>query len=315
MKKRMKMAAVSITVTCALIAGTVATAQADTPPSAASELVQTAQTQTGTLDAGTAESVVEAVEALAAVDGIADNVADTTTVEPDGSAVTSTNGMTIEVPSSGDQPVAVTTPTGTVTIDLPVPAGTDSVVVGGVSVYPTEHGAITQHVAESGGTQTSFVLNGPSAPTDYPVQIKANGDGALKLEADGSITILNPDGTISSTLAVPWARDANEAAVPTWYTVEDNTVTQHIDTSSVTSWPVVADPFWNVFGNYLRCVLGIGVPAGVAGLFVAYVGYTGLQLMAMNYAARFVPGPGWVMNIVRPYAGWVWNGCRQFVRS
>ena len=189
-----------------------------------------------------------------------------------------------------------------------------STVIDGLSVYPTRHGAVTQSATDTGGSRTSFVLNDANAPTSYPVDIQAGDGGSLVLEPDGSVTIRNPDGSVSSGLAAPWAKDADQNPVPTHYTIEGNTVTQHIDTTNVTAWPVVADPFWTSFSRYTRCILGVGVPIGAAWAFVAYIGgWAGLKVLATNYSARYVPGPPWLGPLVRRYGRAVYNNCRLFV--
>ncbi len=55
------------------------------------------------------------------------------------------------------------------------------------------------------------------------------------------------DGTTETvelgTVATPWATDANQAPVPTHYTIDGTTLTQHIKhTNTEYAYPIVADP-------------------------------------------------------------------------
>jgi hypothetical protein len=288
------------------------------PTPAVVELIEAAHTATEGLDPGTAEVVTEAVERLAADPTLAAATADSTIEQADGSTITVESGNVLEVPADASEPVAVTTASGDVVeITLPVPTGTEAVVVDGLSVFPTEHGSVTQQITDDGGARTLFTLNGPDAPTIYPVQITVNEGGTLRLEPEGSVSIIDAANNVSSGLAPPWAKDANGIALPTWYEVDGNIVTQHIDTSDVSAWPVQADPFWRVFSSYMKCILGIGVPLGVAWAIVASLGTAGALAWAKGLVtAGPKPGtwPGWLYPI-RWYVTAVYNNCAYFVRN
>ena len=68
--------------------------------------------------------------------------------------------------------------------------------------------------------------------------------------------------------------------------------------------------WWDPWGAYGRCVLGIGVPAGVAWYFV-----TTLGSRAALAALRSQPAPPWAGAAAKRYANAVWNSCVRFVRS
>lgn len=293
----------------------VATADMVEEPTPAEQLTAAAQDATVGLDPQTAATVESTVAELAALPEVVDNGSEATIERADGSTLTIDGGNVIAVPATADTPVEIRTADGTsVEIDLPVPAGTEAVVVDGVSVYPTEHGSIAQQATEGGGVQTVFTLDGPQAPTSYPVSITVNDGGGLQLLEDGSVAVINPDGSSISGIGVPWARDGNGAAVPTRFEVVGNTVTQHIDTSAVSAWPVIADPFWSGFSNYMRCILGVGVPLGVAAVFVTFLGWAGAWSALRGAISAGTPLPGWG-TIVRWYLTPVWNSCYRFVKS
>ena len=56
--------------------------------------------------------------------------------------------------------------------------------------------------------------------------------------------------TRTAVIAAPWARDADGAPVPTHYEVTGGTLTQIVDFTPATAFPVVADPSVS-FGTYV----------------------------------------------------------------
>jgi hypothetical protein len=68
--------------------------------------------------------------------------------------------------------------------------------------------------------------------------------------------------------------------------------------------------WWDPWGNYGRCVLGIGVPVGVAWYFVVALG-----TRAALGALRSQPLPPWAGAGAKRYAEAVWNSCARFIAS
>lgn len=68
--------------------------------------------------------------------------------------------------------------------------------------------------------------------------------------------------------------------------------------------------WWDPWGNYGRCVLGIGVPIGVAWYFV-----TTLGTRAALGALRGQPLPPWAGAGAKRCAEAVWNSCSRFIAS
>ncbi|WP_431030849.1 hypothetical protein [Plantibacter sp. RU18] len=90
-------------------------------------------------------------------------------------------------------------------------------------------------------TNASFVvLRNASAPTSYDFEIGDPGT-TLSLVEDGSAIVTDASGQAVNYLMAPWARDANGVELATHYTVADNIVTQHVNTTGAV-FPVVADP-------------------------------------------------------------------------
>jgi hypothetical protein len=67
----------------------------------------------------------------------------------------------------------------------------------------------------------------------------------------GEIYVLNTQNQITSIISPAWARDAKGEVVSTFYTVEGDQLTQHIDFNEHSIFPIVADPDW---GKVAKCV-------------------------------------------------------------
>lgn len=111
-----------------------------------------------------------------------------------------------------------------------------------------------------------IVLDSVAAPERYDFTL---GGEVSSLEVDspdpqagdpgGGVTAHNAQGEIVGLIDAPWAVDANNVPVPTWYEVNGTTSTQVINHDANTSYPVVADPDF----IFMKC--GLGVAEFVAG--------------------------------------------------
>lgn len=73
-------------------------------------------------------------------------------------------------------------------------------------------------------------------------------------------------------IAAPWAVDANGSPLPTYYSVDGNTVVQTVETTADTAFPVVADPSWVWWiEKGAKCVGGV-IALGAAGYAKVSVG-------------------------------------------
>lgn len=81
-------------------------------------------------------------------------------------------------------------------------------------------------------------------------------DGArLEQQPDGTVLVAQQTDKAVSVQAVvhaPWAKDATGRSLPTNYSVEGNTLVQHVDTTGA-QYPVVADPWIAGWGWYGCC--------------------------------------------------------------
>lgn len=93
------------------------------------------------------------------------------------------------------------------------------------------------------GTNASYVvLSGADAPTSHSFTISHGNEVIeLVLNADGTVTVTDGAGNFVNYFSAPWAIDASGNALATWYEVDGDVITQHINTSNA-RFPVIADP-------------------------------------------------------------------------
>lgn len=104
-------------------------------------------------------------------------------------------------------------------------------------MQPIENGyrIVTSTADSSGPSSFSYTLD---VPTD------------AYLEAiEEHLFVVSGDET-HGVLGKAWAKDGWGNSVPTWYTLEDRVLTQHLDLSEVEKFPVLADPGWSYSLEY-----------------------------------------------------------------
>jgi len=120
----------------------------------------------------------------------------------------------------------------------------------GAIAYAGSSGSANAAVPAADSVQLLTVIESHKATTTYAYPItlpqgvkvevtQRNGGGALVYDAAGKLMAIAPP---------PWARDANDQDVPTWFTTDGKTLTQHIaHKARGVQYPVVADPRfgWN----------------------------------------------------------------------
>ena len=270
----------------------------------------------GATDDGT--TAAEAAESLEqAAPSVLESAAEVSTTASGPTAMAATvAGTEVVVPNDPAEGITMDTSRGPAsTIDLPAATRADDAqpVAPGVVAYDNNNGSATVPVVtEQGSLAVHTTITGPEAPTRYAYPITVPGGGRVELTADGGAQVLDPAGALISTVAPPWAKDANDAAIPTRFEVEGNTLFQVVEHADAgVSYPVVADPrFWSVFGNYLGCILGIGVPFGAAIVIVSYPpSWAALSRLSVGV------GNGRGINGMTVYARWVRDRCQRFLRS
>ncbi|WP_431246300.1 hypothetical protein [Leifsonia xyli] len=113
----------------------------------------------------------------------------------------------------------------------------------GVVAYDNKNGSTTVPLIKAdGAVQINTVIDNASAPNryDYPIDVP---DGAsLTQDVNGTVAVVAADGAPLRVFGEAWAKDARGQAVPTHYEVRGNTLTQAVDFTEHTAFPVVADP-------------------------------------------------------------------------
>ncbi|MEA5358739.1 hypothetical protein VA596_04265 [Amycolatopsis sp., V23-08] len=193
-------------------------------------------------------------------------------------------------------------------------AGNGTQVAPGTVAYPSSDGAANAvQATEDGGARMLTVIDSARAPEQFPYKVDIPGGGHIEL-ADGG-TAMVVDGSEGLVLAVqaPWAKDANGVAVPTQFSVSPDGQ-QLIQTvshrSANVTYPVTADPsFWRGLGNYLGCIIGVGVPIGAA-FVIAALPQSWPFVISWAYQQSAQGGRAMIT-----YVNWVHDRCRAFFRG
>ncbi|WP_423842333.1 DUF2599 domain-containing protein [Actinomyces naeslundii] len=136
-----------------------------------------------------------------------------------------------------DSDVKITLPNNSTTVNAELSP------VGGVTYESSDHGT-TVLPKSDGSVQIATTINSADSPSDYTYTFTESEGSYLRMEDDGSVSVIGADGTWEGGIAAPWARDANGNTIPTSYSVDGNKLTQHVSFNNDTAFPVVADPWW-----------------------------------------------------------------------
>lgn len=169
----------------------------------------------------------------------------------------------------------------TVSIGLPFAAQAEDAIVErpGVVSYRNNNGSSTVPILHKDGTvQINTVIDSAHAPHRYDYPVSTPVGQWLQLGADGSAFIGDGSGNASAVVAAPWAKDATGKPVPTRYEVTGSTLTQVIDFTAGTAFPVVADPSIS-FGALIVVTMSQATAQSLAGgsaaAAIALFGLTG----------------------------------------
>lgn len=145
---------------------------------------------------------------------------------------TGSAGLTL--PTSGD-----TVRTGDLTIRYPRAAGRSRALDSYTRVF--DGSRFDQVVQSTGGGDLRMltVIAGQSSPTRYSYTFEGR---TLRAVGQGYIAVYRR-GEPTAVIAPAWAVDARGRSVPTRYVVNADTLTQVVDVSADTAFPVVADPY------------------------------------------------------------------------
>ena len=146
----------------------------------------------------------------------------------------------ITAPDLVDGDEASEAPSTIAPVEIVPVTGAEPVISRDAVVYEADDHGIVTGLGRSGTNAGFIVLHDASAPNTYSFTIDEDG-GALVLNDDGTVTVLDATGNFVNYIERPWARDANNKELPTAYSVRGNTLTQTVSTDGAV-FPVVADP-------------------------------------------------------------------------
>lgn len=181
-----------------------------------------------------------------------------------------------------------------VTLGLPVDSLTnDAVVVADTVVYtqPDGHSNVAVQPLSDGSLRAAVSIADAGARTDYSYTLGLPDDVTPVLNEAGGIDLVRAIASFGNSgdvaqivvggLQAPWASDANGNSIPTRYTIDGDTVTQHVEFGADSAFPIVADPHlvmhWYGPGlKFSRTETGrIRSRAVAAALFAAICAFTG----------------------------------------
>lgn len=217
----------------------------------------------GTLTGFSADAdTVNAADAVAAVLRVApEAISDLakTTSDADAAAQASVSGVDVAVPKDASDGVQLSGG-AELTIGLPFADQASNAAdspKAGVVVYDNNNGSSTVPVTHTDGTlQITTVIENANAPKRYDYPISMPAGASLTQDAKGTVAVVTADGSPLRVFGEAWAKDANGKTVPTHYEVHGNTLTQVVEFSEATAFPVVADPSTGVYSY--NCILQNG---------------------------------------------------------
>jgi hypothetical protein len=196
--------------------------------------------------------------------------------------------------------LTITTETGTVSMQPDTGTPATLAEGGSVAVYAsaTFDYALTGEDAQADAGYV--VIKEASAPNEYRFRMAADGRGAhLTLTDDGGVIVSNSQNQVVNALAPAWAVDAEGAPVRTWYSLDEDTVVQHVDHRGA-AYPVVADP--RLLCNGVFCTLMYNKSETQQ---VASKSGTAAALLGAGCGALAGPIGGLVCGFAASYAGQV----------
>ena len=216
-----------------------------------------------------------------------------TTHDADSAQIVSTVGGTVRVPRSAARPIVATTRTGeTITIGLPRARGATEARTSstGTTVYADAPGLTATAVqATIDGVRELFAISSAAAGTTLAIELGLPPGASMTPDGDGGFDIIKQRGrsgpaSALAHVAAPWAKDATGKSLPSSYSLDGTSLTQHVDTAGAT-YPVIADPqiTWGWITGTIYLNKAETKIAAASGAYAAFW-------------ARFVPGWGTALS-------------------
>jgi hypothetical protein len=215
------------------------------------------------------------VAAINSVGGLNGVVAGGAT-DADSASITTIAGTTVDIPKSSADPVNVTTSDGnTVKFGIPAAAGSSDATPtsSGSVVFGAPRTTSAAQALSDGSARLLITIPSADAPHDYAVPITLPPSSQAALLADGGLAFADASGKVFAGLNAPIALDANGQRLPTYFNIAGGTVTQHIDFSASTAFPIVADHLLSkLVGLVTGTITAVGhVVGGVVNALVSVV--------------------------------------------
>lgn len=226
--------------------------------------------------------------------------------DKDSAMIVESEGMDIDVPKDLEDGVELDFGDGLeLEIELPNADNAKKAkkVANGIVAYPGKDGSANAVQAdEDGGVKMLTIIDNENAPTEYEYKIDLPEGAYIEILEDGSADILNSAGDLIAIIDTPWAKDANENSVETWFTTDGQTLTQHVmHNVEGVAYPVVADPWWKRATNMLLGCIG-GKDAVNQG--IKYFRSKGYKFVFKRAFSRYIPYYGWATCIIGASAAW-----------
>ena len=99
-------------------------------------------------------------------------------------------------------------------------------------------------VQPDGDRQRFVVMSDENSARDHRFDMDVPDGGQMVKNPDGSVDVVDADGTVVDHVKAPWAYDAAGRPVDTWYEVDNDTgeLVQHVAPDESTVFPIIADP-------------------------------------------------------------------------
>lgn len=171
---------------------------------------------------------------------VTDAAASDTAVE-----VVTENGNDVKVPVLAEDGVTITDiETWSIGLPFAEKAGNAEVLAEGIVGYDNRNNSTTVPLVKSDGSvQITTVIDSADAPTRYDYELSLPSGVQASLDEVGQVTLTHQDGSFFGGITAAWATDANGQPVDTHYELTGSTLTQVVEHTDATAFPVVADPY------------------------------------------------------------------------
>jgi len=209
--------------------------------------------------------------------------------QPAGAGVSSDG---VSVPASGPARVVLTSPSG-VAATLTAQRSNGSRVVDGAAVADAGTAKIVSQAVSPGVAQHAITIGAAPGTSSYAFDVGGLSDQRLALRPDGGVALRASQAGVDVTLgsvATPWAVAADGESVDTRFEVAGSTITQVVEPTAATRFPVVADPRIT-FGRSVQIALTGGEANAVRRAAAAVLG-VGVKIGCTSAARAAVAAVG-----------------------